>query len=336
GPRASHVSPLPAFLLCPPGRLHCAALTALTVRSCQWWEGDRADGDGEETGGEGEEEGREGEEEGREGEEEGKEGGEEGREGEAATSKAVGRVREQVSAWGGLTSLDHLELPCGLGAGGGVAGGGEHQTVFLAALLPSLTSLTRLTSLVLHGAPPSPPTSAFPASHSYFTTQSALLTPSPLSAALPASIATLSSLRHLTLSSFTSLTHLPPSLTLLPHLVSLRLHTCPALIALPPCMHRLAPSLRVLDLLGCHSLSALPPSLPQLSNLERLVLTEAFSLHSLPIAIGTLTRLRLFVLEGCEELSPDKVPPSLADLPRGVFFSDVIDIDALVPPHVPS
>ncbi|CAI5499483.1 unnamed protein product [Closterium sp. Naga37s-1] len=315
GPRASRATPLPPFLLSPPGGLHCAALTALTVRSCQWCAGNRAEGEGEETKGEGEEEGREG---------------------EAAISEAVGRVREQLSPWSGLRSLEHLEVPCGLGAGGGVAGGGEQQTVFLAALLPSLTSLTRLTSLVLHGAPPSPPTSAFPATHGYDTTPSAPLTPSPPPAAFPASIAALSSLRHLTLSAFTSLTHLPPSLTLLPHLVSLRLHTCPALLALPPCMHLLAPSLRVLDLLACHSLSALPPSLPQLSKLERLVLTEAFSLHSLPSSIGTLTRLRLFVLEGCEGLSPDKVPPSLADLPRGVFFSDVVDIDALVPPHVPS
>ncbi|CAI7927597.1 unnamed protein product [Closterium sp. NIES-54] len=302
GPRASRATPLPPFLLSPPGGLHCVALTALTVRSCQWWAGNRAEGEGEEIRGEGEEEGREG---------------------EAATSEAVGRVREQLSPWSGLRSLEHLEVPCGPGAGGGVAGGGEQQTVFLAALLPSLTSLTRLTSLVLHGAPPSLPTSAFP--------PSAPLTPSPPPAALPASITALSSLRHLTLSTFTSLTHLPPSLTLLSHLVSLRLHTCPALLALPPCMHLLAPSLRVLDLLGCHSLSALPPSLPQLSKLERLVLTEAFSLHSLPSAIGTLPRLRLFVLEGCEELSPEMVPPSLADLPRGVFFSDVIDIHALGP-----
>ncbi|MBB4721860.1 hypothetical protein FHY31_000157 [Xanthomonas euvesicatoria] len=172
--------------------------------------------------------------------------------------------------------------------------------------------------------------------------------------ALPASIASLSRLRELSIRACPELTELPESLAStdasgehqgLVNLQSLRLErtgirSLPASIAnlqnlkslkirnsplsaLGPAIHQL-PKLEELDLRGCTALRNYPPIFGGNAPLKRLILKDCSNLLTLPLDIHRLTQLEKLDLRGCVNLS--RLPSLIAQLPANCII--------LVPPHL--
>ncbi len=171
---------------------------------------------------------------------------------------------------------------------------------------------------------------------------------------LPASIASLSRLRKLSIHACPELTELPEHLVStdasgehqgLVNLQSLRLErtgirSLPASIAnlqnlkrlqvrnsplstLGPAIHRL-PKLEELDLQGCTALRNYPPIFGGSAPLKRLILKDCSNLLTLPLDIHRLTQLEKLDLRGCVNLS--RLPSLIAQLPANCII--------LVPPHL--
>ncbi|MBV6811295.1 hypothetical protein KWH19_16280 [Xanthomonas campestris pv. pennamericanum] len=172
--------------------------------------------------------------------------------------------------------------------------------------------------------------------------------------ALPASIASLSRLRELSIRACPELTELPEglastdasgehqglvnlqslrlertgirslpaSIANLQNLKSLKIRNSP-LSALGPAIHQL-PKLEELDLRGCTALRNYPPIFGGRAPLKRLILKDCSNLLTLPLDIHRLTQLEKLDLRGCVNLS--RLPSLIAQLPANCII--------LVPPHL--
>ncbi|MCP3044999.1 type III secretion system leucine-rich repeat domain-containing effector XopL [Xanthomonas euvesicatoria] len=120
----------------------------------------------------------------------------------------------------------------------------------------------------------------------------------------------------------TGITALPVSITSLQNLKRLQVRNSP-LSALAPAIHQL-PKLEELDLQGCVALRNYPPVLGGGAPLKRLNLKDCSNLRTLPLDIQGLTQLEELDLRGCVNLS--RLPHSIAQLPANCII--------LVPPHL--
>lgn len=120
----------------------------------------------------------------------------------------------------------------------------------------------------------------------------------------------------------TGIRSLPASIANLQNLKSLKIRNCP-LSALGPAIHHL-PKLEELDLRGCTALRNYPPIFGGRAPLKRLILKDCSNLLTLPLDIHRLTQLEKLDLRGCVNLS--RLPSLIAQLPANCII--------LVPPHL--
>ncbi|ASK91413.1 hypothetical protein KWH04_05735 [Xanthomonas campestris pv. trichodesmae] len=120
----------------------------------------------------------------------------------------------------------------------------------------------------------------------------------------------------------TGITSLPASITSLQNLKRLQVRNSP-LSALAPAIHHL-PKLEELDLQGCTALRNYPPIFGGSAPLKRLSLKDCSNLRTLPLDIHRLTQLEELDLRGCVNLS--RLPSLIAGLPANCII--------LVPPHL--
>ncbi|MDS0760670.1 leucine-rich repeat domain-containing protein [Xanthomonas citri] len=120
----------------------------------------------------------------------------------------------------------------------------------------------------------------------------------------------------------TGITSLPASIANLQNLKSLKIRNSP-LSALGPAIHQL-PKLEELDLRGCTALRSYPPIFGGSAPLKRLILKDCSNLLTLPLDIHRLTQLEKLDLRGCVNLS--RLPSLIARLPANCII--------LVPPHL--
>ncbi|MBO9787025.1 type III secretion system leucine-rich repeat domain-containing effector XopL [Xanthomonas phaseoli] len=120
----------------------------------------------------------------------------------------------------------------------------------------------------------------------------------------------------------TGITALPASMTNLQNLKRLQIRNCP-LSVLAPAIHRL-PRLEELDLQGCTALRNYPPIFGGGAPLKRLILKDCSNLLTLPLDIHRLTQLEELDLRGCVNLS--RLPSLIAQLPANCIIR--------VPPHL--
>ncbi|MCC8537556.1 type III secretion system leucine-rich repeat domain-containing effector XopL [Xanthomonas axonopodis pv. poinsettiicola] len=120
----------------------------------------------------------------------------------------------------------------------------------------------------------------------------------------------------------TGITSLPASITGLQNLKTLQIRNSP-LSNLAPAIHRM-PRLEELDLEGCTALCNYPPIFGGSAPLKRLRLKDCSNLRTLPLDIHRLTQLEELDLRGCENLS--RLPSSIARLPASCTIR--------LPPHL--
>ncbi|WP_372376152.1 type III secretion system leucine-rich repeat domain-containing effector XopL [Xanthomonas axonopodis pv. cajani] len=120
----------------------------------------------------------------------------------------------------------------------------------------------------------------------------------------------------------TGIRSLPASIANLQNLKSLKIRNSP-LSALGPAIHQL-PKLEELDLRGCTALRNYPPIFGGSAPLKRLILKNCSNLQTLPLDIHRLTQLEKLDLRGCVNLS--RLPSLIARLPASCVI--------LVPPHL--
>ncbi|XUP36006.1 hypothetical protein WAE31_18305 (plasmid) [Xanthomonas axonopodis pv. vasculorum] len=109
----------------------------------------------------------------------------------------------------------------------------------------------------------------------------------------------------------TGITSLPASITSLQNLKSLQIRNCP-LSKLAAAIHQL-PKLEEIDLEGCTALRFYPPINGGNAPLKRLNLKDCSNLLTLPLDIHNLTQLEELDLQGCNKLF--RLPSSIAELP---------------------
>ncbi|WVK05440.1 type III secretion system leucine-rich repeat domain-containing effector XopL [Xanthomonas campestris pv. olitorii] len=120
----------------------------------------------------------------------------------------------------------------------------------------------------------------------------------------------------------TGITSLPASIANLQNLKSLTIRSSP-LSALGLAIHQL-PKLEELDLQGCTALRNYPPIFGGTAPLKRLNLKDCSNLRTLPLDIHRLTQLEELDLRGCVNLS--RLPSLIARLPASCVIR--------VPPHL--
>lgn len=120
----------------------------------------------------------------------------------------------------------------------------------------------------------------------------------------------------------TGIRSLPASIANLQNLKSLKIRNSP-LSALGPAIHQL-PKLEELDLRGCTALRDYPPIFGGSAPLKRLILKDCSNLLTLPLDIHRLTQLEKLDLRGCVSLS--RLPSLIARLPANCIIR--------VPPHL--
>lgn len=120
----------------------------------------------------------------------------------------------------------------------------------------------------------------------------------------------------------TGIRSLPASIANLQNLKSLKIRNSP-LSALGPAIHQL-PKLEELDLRGCTELRNYPPIFGGSAPLKRLILKNCSNLQELPLDIHRLTQLEKLDLRGCVNLS--RLPSLIARLPASCVIR--------VPPHL--
>ncbi len=120
----------------------------------------------------------------------------------------------------------------------------------------------------------------------------------------------------------TGITSLPASITGLQNLRTLQIRNSP-LSTLAPAIHRM-PRLEELDLEGCTALCNYPPIFGGSAPLKRLRLKDCSNLRTLALDIHRLTQLEELDLRGCENLS--RLPSSIARLPASCTIR--------LPPHL--